>query len=170
VKNLPSDKWREWIVENQDKWYLYARQQSRSEADAQDILQESVLAIWHQTTSSRSPELPHTGAVFTAIRYRAMNFGRASDRRQRRQEEYSFLLWEQQTDENRYGGDEQKLLLEALRGLPEAQAETVTLKIWGGLTFQEIANICDCSINTITARYRQALLKLQKELKGTFSQ
>lgn len=61
------------------------------------------------------------------------------------------------------------LLLEALRALPEAQAETVTLKIWGGLTFQEIADICRCSINTITARYRQALLKLQRELKGTFS-
>ncbi|MCK9314795.1 MAG: sigma-70 family RNA polymerase sigma factor [Verrucomicrobia bacterium] len=169
MKNLPSDKWKDWIVENQDKWLLYARQQSRSEADAQDLLQESVLAIWQQSTAKAEPHLPHAGAVFTAIRFRAINWARASDRRERRNEEYSYLVWNNQSGANTYGEDEQRMLLEALRALPEAQAETVTLKIWGGLTFQEIADICQCSINTITARYRQALLKLQRELKGTFS-
>ena len=29
-----ADAWHKWIVENQAKWLLYARQQSRSEADA----------------------------------------------------------------------------------------------------------------------------------------
>ena len=56
-------------MENQDKWLLYARQQSRSEADAQDILQ-SYPAIWQQSTAAE-PHLPHAGAVFTAIRFRA---------------------------------------------------------------------------------------------------
>lgn len=59
---------------NQDKWLLYARQQSRSEADAQDLLQESVLAIWQQSTALAEPHLPHAGAVFTAIRFRAINW------------------------------------------------------------------------------------------------
>lgn len=157
-----SNQWENWIRENQDKWLLYSRQQTRSEADAQDVLQESILALWQEHTQ----EPPHPGAVFAAIRFRAMNWARGTQRRQQRQEDYMALV----RDEDRslpYGEDEQELLLAALKTLPEAQAETVTLRIWGGLTFQEIADICHCSIHTISARYRMALEKLQKQLKGT---
>ncbi|MBR5605737.1 MAG: RNA polymerase subunit sigma-24, partial [Verrucomicrobia bacterium] len=50
--------------------------------------------------------------------------------------------------------------------LSKEQTEVITLKIWGELTFQQIADICQCSINTIAARYRLGLIKLQKKLKN----
>ena len=52
----------------------------------------------------------------------------------------------------------------ALSRLPEEQRETVALKIWGDLTFEEIADVQGVSINTAAARYRYALQKLKESL------
>ena len=52
----------------------------------------------------------------------------------------------------------------ALQALPEDQREVVTLKLWGDLTFNEIAALTGTSINTIAGRYRYALQALHKRL------
>ena len=50
---------------------------------------------------------------------------------------------------------------EALRTLPAEQREVVHLKVFEGMTFQEIAEVSDESINTIASRYRYAMDKLR---------
>ena len=35
--------WRRWLEEHAPKFLLFARQQARSEADAQDLVQEAVV-------------------------------------------------------------------------------------------------------------------------------
>jgi RNA polymerase sigma-70 factor (ECF subfamily) len=40
----------------------------------------------------------------------------------------------------------------------------VTLKLWGDLTFNEIATMTGESINTIAGRYRYALQAMQRKL------
>ena len=50
---------------------------------------------------------------------------------------------------------------EALQQLPVKQREVVMLKIWQGLTFQEIACVLGCSPNTVASRYRYALERLR---------
>jgi RNA polymerase sigma-70 factor (ECF subfamily) len=52
----------------------------------------------------------------------------------------------------------------ALRTLPEEQREVLTMKIWGGLTFPQIALALDVSANTAASRYRYALVKLREQL------
>jgi RNA polymerase sigma-70 factor, ECF subfamily len=42
----------------------------------------------------------------------------------------------------------------------------VTLKVWGGLTFQEIAEMTGVPLNTAASRYRYALDELRQNLKG----
>lgn len=54
----------------------------------------------------------------------------------------------------------------AIRELPAVQAEVVTLKIWEGLTFREIAEITDEPLHTVTSRYRYGLEKLSVLLRG----
>jgi RNA polymerase sigma-70 factor (ECF subfamily) len=53
----------------------------------------------------------------------------------------------------------------SLEGLPEEQREVVTMHLWGGLTFAEIAEALGASINTVAARYRYALKALQRKLE-----
>jgi RNA polymerase sigma-70 factor, ECF subfamily len=53
----------------------------------------------------------------------------------------------------------------ALRDLPEEQRETVFLKVWGGMTLQEIAGVLEIPMNTVASRYRYALDKLRERLQ-----
>ena len=54
---------------------------------------------------------------------------------------------------------------QALRALPPDQREVVHLKVFEGMTFQEIADVTGESINTIASRYRYALDKLRAHLQ-----
>jgi RNA polymerase sigma-70 factor, ECF subfamily len=56
---------------------------------------------------------------------------------------------------------ERLALEQALRELPPGQREVVHLKVWEGMTFQEIAEIAGESINTTASRYRYAMDKLR---------
>ena len=62
---------------------------------------------------------------------------------------------------------ESELRLErALQALPDEQREVVALKIDGGLTFAEIADVLGISANTAASRYRYALEKLHAALES----
>lgn len=73
--------WHEWVEEHGRAFLLYARQQSRTEEDARDILQDALAEAW-----GKSPErLPDRAVVFATIRRRAIDLGRSIDRRQKRE-------------------------------------------------------------------------------------
>lgn len=60
---------------------------------------------------------------------------------------------------------EGRLALErALRELPADQREVIHLKVFEGMTFQEIADLTGESINTIASRYRYGIGKLRAHL------
>lgn len=50
---------------------------------------------------------------------------------------------------------------QAFRGLPPEQREVVHLRVWEGMTFQEIADVTGESLNTAASRYRYATEKLR---------
>lgn len=54
----------------------------------------------------------------------------------------------------------------AVGELPEEQREAVTLRIWGGLTFPQMAEATGVSERTLESRYRTAIEKLRPRLKG----
>lgn len=55
-------------------------------------------------------------------------------------------------------------LQQALQELPEEQREAVFLKVWSGMTLQEIAEVTETPLNTVASRYRYALQKLRERL------
>jgi RNA polymerase sigma factor (sigma-70 family) len=57
--------------------------------------------------------------------------------------------------------EERRRLDAALAQLPYEQREVITLRMHGGLTFQEIARQQGSSINTVQSRYRYGLEKLR---------
>jgi RNA polymerase sigma factor (sigma-70 family) len=52
----------------------------------------------------------------------------------------------------------------ALLNLPENQREVLVMKIWGGLSFPQIALALRISANTAASRYRYGLAKLREQL------
>jgi RNA polymerase sigma factor (sigma-70 family) len=53
----------------------------------------------------------------------------------------------------------------AVWNLPDELREVVTARIWGGLTFEEIATICDISTATAARRYQESLSELRNLLE-----
>lgn len=56
-------------------------------------------------------------------------------------------------------------LQQALRVLPDDQREVVVMRIWSGMTLEEVAEATNVPLNTAASRYRYALAKLREKLK-----
>ena len=58
----------------------------------------------------------------------------------------------------------------ALAELPPHQRAVVHLKLWEGLTFEQIAGVMDIPLNTAASRYRYGLDKLRERLRPLHEQ
>lgn len=149
-----------------DRLFLYARQFVASEAAAADIVQDAFVRIWKRQTQHPVPDADIPALCFGVVRHTALDHLRQCSRRIRREtlageslypEPTLFILPAEQREEH-------AALEQALVKLPLRQREVVTLKIWGGLTFREIAETLGESPNTIASRYRLALEALRQTL------
>ena len=151
------DRWTAWIEENGESFFLYARSQCRSDADAKDVLQEALTETWGRSGS----KLPDRALVFATIRRRAIDAARSMDRRKIREVDFSSLG----TDffcPDFSASDVRHQLASAVEALPDSLQEVVVLRIWGGLTFSEIAKLMNLPLPTATSRYRYALERLRE--------
>jgi RNA polymerase sigma-70 factor (ECF subfamily) len=62
-----------------------------------------------------------------------------------------------------------QLIQDAMSQLPEMYRQVLTLKVWGGLTFAEIAETLGIPANTAASRYRYGLVELRKLTKEVFA-
>ena len=60
--------------------------------------------------------------------------------------------------------DERIAIEQAMRVLPPEQRDVIHLRLYEGLTFQEIADLFGESKNTIASRYRYAIEKMREQL------
>lgn len=58
-----------------------------------------------------------------------------------------------------------KSVRKVLQQIPYEQREVVVLRIYGSLSFKEIANLTETSINTVLGRMRYGLLNMKKFIK-----
>ena len=152
-------EWQSWLTENSGRFLLFARQQTRSNHDAEDVLQEALVESWH-----RAGGRPETALVFATIRRRAIDLARRIDRRGEREkiadsEQPHFTCPHAEREEAAF-------LENALLHLPENQREVLTLKFWGGLTFAEVAETLEIPAGTAASRYRLAINSLRQTLSS----
>lgn len=62
--------------------------------------------------------------------------------------------------------EEHRALREALDALPAEQREAVVMKVYGGLTFDQVARALGEPLQTVASRYRRALERLAQRLSG----
>jgi len=158
--------WRRWVEQFTPRFLLFARQKTRTEGDAQDLVQEAVLEASHRQTN---PGPPPVALVFSTIQRRAIDLARGNDRRHDRELAVmadAETCWFDTSLEDR----EMKQMLEnSAKRLPELYREVVTLKIWGELTFAEVAEVLGIPPNTAASRYRYGLAELRKLMKGVLA-
>ncbi len=163
---IPSDEpWRACYRELAPKLILFARQWVPSIADAEDVVQTAFVKFWRRQPDAQ-PE--HYPLLYSAVRTTALDLLRGEHRRARREADPAVeVLREDQPFFD--AGIEQRetaaVVEEAMRRLPAEQREVLALRIWGELTFAEIAETLGESINTVASRHRYALDALRRIMK-----
>jgi len=158
--------WHRMLHRCGDGLFLYARQLCRNDADAADVVQEAFLRVWrkHANNGVTEPDLP--ALFYAAVRYAVLDRQRQAARRPQREVTAGESLYDQPPlfASSLEQAEEHARLEAAIHGLPAEQQEVLMLKIWGELTFQQIATVTDESPNTIASRYRLALAALRQRL------
>lgn len=157
------DSWTEWFQLYGPRLLLCARQWTRSRADAEDVVQEAFVRYWrHQRHLPGDP----MALLVTSVRRAACDLGRRDGRRATREEraaDGAELL--PASFDCPIEDDERRAAIEdALQRIAPEQREVLVLKIWGELTFEQIATELGLSPNTAASRYRYALAALRREL------
>ncbi|MCX7871932.1 MAG: RNA polymerase sigma factor [Verrucomicrobiae bacterium] len=161
-----------WIVrlyeQESARLILYGRALGLSLDEAEDVLQETFLALIKLETSPSQP----LNYCLRSFRNRALNLKRNLWRRVKH--EFELLLFFKlnstaeewffhSTNENDVEYDNlSELVTKALKSIPLEQREVIVLKIWHNLTFEQIAECLNISPNTAAGRYRYGLEKLKK--------
>ena len=158
-------EWDQWLVEHGPKFLLFARQQTRFEADAQDLVQEAVVECWRRQAIGAPPA---AGLVFATIRRRAIDLGRSEDRRAGREARAARESPDGWFDVGVEDRERSQIVQSAMNQLPEIYREVLTLKVWGELTFAEIALALEIPANTAASRYRYGLVELRKLTQQVF--
>jgi RNA polymerase sigma-70 factor (ECF subfamily) len=136
---------------------LYGRALGLSHGEAEDVLQETFVALMQR---QQQPELPDHYCV-RSFRNRALNYRRSLWRRLTRELE-SVRWFERPPAED----PSERTAMRGLAALPPDQREVIVLKIWHQHTFEEIGDLLEISPNTAAGRYRYGLRKLRTFLKG----
>jgi len=154
--------WRCWLDQHASKLLLFARQKARAEADAQDLVQEAVVEAMQRQGDGQPPPL---ALVFATIHRRAIDLARREDRRANREIAALGLFQEAWFDSSVEDRELQQLIQGAMSRMSENFREVVTLKVWGGLTFAEIAVALGIPANTASSRYRYGIEELRRLTK-----
>lgn len=157
------DEWRDLWRDYGPRLLLFARQQTRGRNDAEDVVQEAFVRYWRARESDPglSPSLMYTMVRRIAIDHVRRAEGRSLTESRAGAMADSGEAWFVDPVETRERKD---LIEEALRGLPVAQREVLVLRIWGGLTFEQIGETLEISPNTAASRYRYGLDQLRHTL------
>ncbi|MFD2256649.1 RNA polymerase sigma factor [Luteolibacter algae] len=165
--------WRAWLEEHAPKLFLFARNQTRSHEDAQDVLQDAIVKLVEKIRAGEfvGGQEAWQPYLYTTIRRLAIDLSRKDDRRKKREDNVSAEIEAEQLEAfhpwfDSDGGDEEtkNQLEDAIKSLPEKFSEVIVMKIWGEQTFAQIGEALGISQNTAASRYRYGLDALKREL------
>jgi RNA polymerase sigma-70 factor, ECF subfamily len=165
--------WREWLEDHAPKLLLFARNQTRTHEDAQDVLQDAIVKLVEKIRAGEfvGGQDAWQPYLYTTIRRLAIDLSRKDDRRKRREDNVSADEHTEQMEvfhpwfDSEGGDDEVRSQLEdALKSLPEKFSEVIIMKVWGERTFAEIGEALGISQNTAASRYRYGLDALKRQL------
>jgi RNA polymerase sigma-70 factor, ECF subfamily len=129
----------------------------------EDVVQEVFLGLIRNRAEICEPSaLPF---LFRAVRHRLLNLQRSAGRRQKHERQRAAgtsCVFEVEP-----GREEETARLEAaLARLPDEQREVVVMRIWGGMTLQQAAEVQEVPLKTAASRYDYGLRKLKAMMES----
>jgi RNA polymerase sigma-70 factor (ECF subfamily) len=136
---------------------LYARQWCVA---PEDVVQEAFLKL---VTQKHPPEHP-VPWLYRVVRNGALSAARAAKRRQRHEAIAAARVpaWFQTADGAALDAE---AATTALQELPLEQREVIVAHLWGGLSFEQVAELAGCSSSTAHRWYVAGLTALREKLR-----
>lgn len=134
---------------------LYARQWSSS---PEDIVQEALLQLMRESEAPANP----VGWIYRVTRNLAISAARGHSRRARHERRAGTAQesWFESDPASKIDG---ATVTEMLSALPLEQREAIVLRVWGGLGFEQIAEMTSVSTSTAHRRYEAGLQTLREK-------
>lgn len=135
---------------------LLARQWCNSPDDA---LQESLIDL---ARMEQPPDNP-VAWLFRVVRNKAMSQARS----QRRRDNHQLAAAEQKSawfESDPSIGLDGQVVAGLIESLPEIERQIVTCRVWGQLSFAEIAQLVDRPVANVFRNYRATIVKLREQL------
>jgi RNA polymerase sigma factor (sigma-70 family) len=132
----------------------YARQWCRS---AEDVVQE---AFWHLARQQSLPPSP-AAWLFCVVRHRSISAARSEKRRRNHETTAAEKrpAWLMSAPGVKLDAE---TVCNAMDDLPVELRETMVARLWGGLSFEELAQLTGVSISTAHRRYEAGLAALRR--------
>jgi RNA polymerase sigma-70 factor (ECF subfamily) len=150
--------------------YAFLLNLTRDEADTRDLLQDIFVKL------ARNPELlagvrDERAFLIRLAHNAAIDLIRRRGTRDKTREQFAAEIISPfvpvgDPDEQTF----RATLAGALAELPTEQRVVVHLKLWDGLTFEQIADALDIPLNTAASRYRYGLDKLRERLRPLYEE
>ncbi len=131
------DDWAAWFDAHAAALVLFARQWAPAATDAEDVVHDAFVRFWPARHRAADP----VAYLYACVRRAGLDWLRGRRRRIAR--------------------EERAARPESAGEPPDDQRAVLVLKVWGGLTFQQVAAALDVPANTAASRYRYALAKLR---------
>ncbi|MEO5722311.1 MAG: sigma-70 family RNA polymerase sigma factor [Chthoniobacterales bacterium] len=145
----------------------------QDEAEAEDVLQESVLQIWREARSYSAALGKPLGWLVTIARRRAIDrvrrraaYSRARDRFETYVETEPRSWLQGCTEEDHGATDIRRFLEKEMDRLPDSQKEALRLSYFNGLSHREIAAQTDTPLGTVKTRLELGLRKLSTSVRA----
>ena len=156
----PAEPLADWYDEHGPRLYRYALLLLANREAAEDAVHEAFVHLGAALARRHPPEVSF-GYFAVIVRNECYS---ALRRRKRWAEDQAPIV----EPVSPGASEEERLIIDAaLRALPAEQREVMYLKVFEGMTFQEIADRCGISINTAGSRYRYAAEALRQTLSGS---
>lgn len=137
---------------------LYARQWC---VHPEDALQDALIDLANQPTVPRDP----VAWLFKTVRCKAINQSRSEHRRSKYHQRAAEQRepWFVPDPNSNFDSSELELLLSEL---PALDREIVVARIWGDMSFEQIAELVERSMSFVYRRYQSVLIVLEKKMNG----
>jgi len=146
----------------QERLYWHIRKIVISHEDADDVLQNTFIKVWHKLSEFRQESQLYTW-LYKVATNESLNFLRKKRNEQMLSwEEYGENLSQSLFDNNQYNGDDiQRKLQQAILTLPDKQRLVFNLKYFNEMKYEEMAVILDTSVGALKASYHHAVKKIK---------
>jgi RNA polymerase sigma-70 factor (ECF subfamily) len=127
---------------------------------AEDVVQEVFVRLMGQRTEIRDVR----AWLFRAVRNGAISHLRHQKRRKKRDQRIATQQqnWFEPHPDDLIDAQTAQTVLESL---PPQQREIVMLRIWGQMTFKEMAGLVDLPLSTVHDHYRTALARIKNKME-----